>query len=117
MQKVRFSLGKKRFSVNVHETGFFRRGTGLMFRSSNTNNLLFVFPKARRVLMTALFVFFPFMAVWLDNKGRVVDLAFVHPFVFSFSPRVKANYLLELPYNAKNAALIAFLVGKIKRFK
>lgn len=117
MQKVRFSLGKNKFSVAVHEVGFFRRGIGLMFRSSNTDNLLFTFSKACRAAITAWFVFFPFMAVWLNEKKHVVDLAFVYPFTFALSPRVNAKYLVELPYNKKNAALIAFLVGKIKRFK
>lgn len=112
-----FFSGKKRLSVPLHKVGFFRRGSGLMWRTRGTKNLLFEFSKPCKAAITALFVFFPFAAVWLDTNKRVVDVKLINPFTFSIKPRVPAQYLVELPLNGVNAKIIAFLVGKTKRFK
>ena len=98
--------------VELTKTGFFRRGLGLMFRTRETDNLLFSFDKPCRVAITSWFVFFPFLAIWLDNKNSVVDMKVAKPFELAFRPKKPAKSLVELPLNAKNRDLIAFFVGK-----
>lgn len=83
-----------------------------MFRTSRTNNLLFSFSRASRVAITSWFVFFPFLAVWLDEKNRVIETRKVKPFIMAVKPKKPAKTLVELPLNAKNKDLIAFFVGK-----
>lgn len=103
---------RKRFSVPFHPVGFFRRGIGLMFRTRETSNLLFTFNRPCRVAITALFVFFPFVAVWLDDRYHVLEARLVLPFTLSVLPRRPSRYLLELPLNRRNLRITRFLVGK-----
>jgi uncharacterized membrane protein (UPF0127 family) len=117
MERLRIFLGTRSFSIEALKVDFFRRGIGLMFRTRETNNLLFVFSKSCRAAITAWFVFFPFWAVWLDESYRIVDAKLVSPFSFSVRPRAPARYLVEIPLNCKNAFVHRFLVGKTKRFK
>lgn len=112
MSLFRFRFKRRSFSVPVVRVGFFRRGLGLMCRTRETSNLLFAFRRPCRVAITAWLVFFPFLAVWCDSKGRVVDSRRITPFTLSVRPRVSASYLLELPLNRRNSRITRFIVGK-----
>lgn len=61
--------------------------------------LIFSFKKEvmTRASIHSLFVFFPFLAVYLDSEKRVVDLAKIEPFSLNYTPQKKAKYLIELP--------------------
>jgi len=102
----------RKFRVPVRNVGFFRRGIGLMFRSPGTDNLLFSFARPCRVAITSWFVFSPFLAVWLDEKKRVLEYQIVKPFVLSLKPRFPSTFLLEIPCNQANLEVIGSLVGK-----
>jgi uncharacterized membrane protein (UPF0127 family) len=82
------------------------RGIGLMFRNRNTDNLLFAFSTPSRVAITSWFVFFPFLAIWLDKNKKVTEFRVVNPFIASFQPKKNAKYLLEVPINAKNSQML-----------
>lgn len=112
MNALRIKHKGRSLAVSYDEVGFFRRGTGLMFRSQGTSNLLFRFAQPCRVAITSWFVFFPFVAVWLDSKHNVIETRVVKPFILSFKPRSPARYLLELPLNRRNLKITRFLVGK-----
>ena len=71
---------KKKIILSVKETGFFSRGIGLMFRSFKTKNLLFSFKKDVGLSITSFFVFFKFLASWLDDKNNVLEFKVVRPF-------------------------------------
>lgn len=107
-----FSVRKKRLKTSVVCVGSLRSGIGLMFRSLNTENLLFSFNKPCRVALTSWFVFFPFVAVWLDSRRNVIESKIIYPFTLSVSPRYASSYLVELPLNRRNSAITRFLVGK-----
>lgn len=83
-----------------------------MFRSRATENLLFDFQKPSRVAITSWFVFFPFVAVWLDKRRRIVEARIVYPFTARVVPRFPSSYLIELPLNRRNSRITRFLVGK-----
>lgn len=102
----------RKICVPVKNVGFFRRGIGLMFRTRETGNLLFSFARPCRVAITSWFVFFPFAAVWLDERKRVLEFRIVKPFTFSLKPRFPSAFLLELPCNQANLKVISSLVGK-----
>jgi uncharacterized membrane protein (UPF0127 family) len=103
---------RKSIIIDVKKTGFFSRGFGLMFHTSDTQTLLFDFFKPSRVAITSWFVFFPFLAVWLDEHNRVIETRIVKPFILSFKPIHPAKTLIEIPINRKNRKLIRFFVGK-----
>lgn len=104
--------GRSRRVISAVRVGFFRTGLGLMFRTRYTSNLLFSFRTSSRVAITSWFVFFPFLAVWLDSHYRVIETRIVYPFTLSLRPRLPASFLLEVPCTSRTATLRRFLVGK-----
>ena len=102
MEKVSFRYKGRRFSVSVRNCGFFGKIFGLMFKKKeNADGLLFKFTNPGKISIHSLFVFFPFVAVWLDKKGRVVNVKKIKPFTLSVSPGKKFNKLIEIPINRK----------------
>jgi uncharacterized membrane protein (UPF0127 family) len=120
-KRVDFKYKTKNFSLDFVECNFLKRISGLTFtKKSNAKALLFDFKKPVLVPIHSLFVFFDFIAVWLDEKGKVVDLKVVHPWNFSVCPTRKFNKLLEIPINNSYFKFCDSLVGhssKGKRFK
>lgn len=114
--KIVLIEGKRKINVNVKKVSFFGRFSGLIFRNKNTNNLLFEFSHDVNLAIHSLFVFFPFLAVWLDDKNRIIEKRIIKPFILSAKPRKNFRKLVEIPLNNENKQIIHFLVGK-KRFK
>lgn len=108
--KVRYK--RKSMYIDVNETGFFTRGIGLMFRSKETKNLVFYFNRPVKLSITAYFVFFPFLAIWLDKNNRVIHKEVVKPWKLALKPKKSFYTLVEVPINSKNAQIIEFFVGK-----
>jgi len=106
-KKISFHFKKKRISIDAEECSFFRRLSGLMFtRRKNAKALLFDFKKPSRMKIHSLFVFFPFLAVWLDEENNIIDMKKIKPFVFSVSPKKPAFKLVEIPINEKYKRII-----------
>jgi len=103
-----FFYSRRKFTVDVAETGFFRRGLGLMFRTSGTNNLLFnISSESASKLLTAWFVFFPFLVLWIDGS-KVADFRFVRPFEAFIDTTRRFSSIIELPLNKKNRDIELF---------
>lgn len=113
---IRITDGRKKIKINVHKVNSIGKITGLMFKSKNTRNLLFEFSTNSKLSIHSYFVFFPFLAVWLDDKNKIVEKRIVKPFNFSVKPVKNFRKLVEVPLNNENKRIIGFLVGK-KRFK
>ena len=112
---IKIKKGNRKIKLEIKKTGFFRRGTGLMFRGRNTENLLFEFNRDVRRAITSYFCFFPFFAVWLDSRNNIVEKKIVKPFIFSLRPSKEFRKFIELPINAKNSRKLAFFVGKSRK--
>lgn len=112
MESIKVYLRKRSRVLSVDRVGFLRTGIGLMFRSSKTNNLLFYFRKPSLRAFTSLFVFFPFLIIWLDTHNRVLGSEIVKPFRLSVFPPKAYSSVIELPLNKKNRKNIQFFVGK-----
>ena len=110
--KIKISDAGRTLDLNVKETGFFSRGTGLMFKTKNTESLLFNFSKNSRAKFTGMFVFFPFLMLWLDEGNNVVEKKIVKAFEFSVRPKKSFRKVVEVPVNAKNRDIISFFVGR-----
>ena len=91
-----FSYNGKRLSLDVKRLGKFSRGIGLMFKSS-PKILLFDFGREVNLSIHSYFVFFPFLAFWLDDKNRVLDWKIVRPFESGIRPHVHYRRLVEVP--------------------
>ena len=107
---INIGFNSKKVSLEVKSTSFFTRFSGLMFRSKNTGNLIFDFSYLARWPIHSLFVFFPFLAIWLDNKNKVLDFKIVKPFCLNIAPNTKFKKLIEIPVNKKNQEIIKIFI-------
>lgn len=101
--------GKKKFDIEAKKVSLL--STGLMFRSRDTSNLLFEFKHDKRIAITSLFVYFPFLALWLDKNNKVLEWIIVTPFTSTISPKKHFRKLLEIPMNTDNEHIFRIFVG------
>ena len=94
-----FYAGKNEFLIDLNEVKGIMTGIGLILRTSSTKPLLFTFDKPNRTAITSMFVFFPFLAVWLDENRKVTEIIKVDPFTLSIKPKQNSKYLVEIPIN------------------
>ncbi|MEK6826879.1 MAG: hypothetical protein AABX99_00140 [Nanoarchaeota archaeon] len=71
-------------------------------RREKAGILLFDFKEKQKIVIHSFFVFYPFVAIWLDEKNKVIDLKIVKPFTFCVSPKKSCFKLVEIPINKKN---------------
>jgi len=116
MKPLSFSYHGKNIFLQVQECkSIFSKIRGLMFRRrENSPAMLFDLKKPRKFKIHSLFVFFPFLTIWLDDKKNVLDIKIVKPFRFSVSSKKPFYKLLEIPINKKYSKILQFLVGNAK---
>lgn len=109
MVKIIIGCKGKKISVKARKLNLLGMTRGLMFRSKETENLLFNnFSGA----IHSFFVFFPFLGVWLNKNNKVVHTEIVKPFTFCAKPKKQFAKLIEIPLNKRNLSIIKILVGK-----
>ena len=92
---------------SVRKVSFSCKILGLMFRSRrNAEALLFDFKKPTAMAIHSFFVFFPFVAVWLNDKNEVIECQIVRPWIFHVKPKSEFTKLIELPFNKKYEGVI-----------
>lgn len=92
----------KRTDVEAYVVPKWYEGIGLMFhRRESARALLFEFKKPMKMAIHSWFVFFPFIAVWLDDHDKIISVKKVKPFEFDIAPSVKFSRLLEIPLNER----------------
>ena len=97
---------------NVKKVNLFGEVIGLMFsRREKANSLLFEFKKPTKMKIHSYFVFFPFIAIWLDEENNILDLREIKPFKTSNGIKKPYCNLIEIPINEKNKRIIGLLVG------
>ena len=74
---------------------FLERAKGIMFKRS-FNPLLFVFDHKQKISIHSFFCP-PFIAIFLDEKKRAVQIEEIKP--FSLFTSKQAKYLIEVPIN------------------
>jgi len=105
----------KNINIDAKECSGWKRAIGLMFkRREKANALIFEFDKPTKMSICSLFVFFPFIAIWLDKKNEVIGSEVVKPFTISVSPKKPFSKLIEIPLNKKYNQLNKILVGDRK---
>ena len=107
----------KFIELNVKKTGKFERGIGLMFKSRMSENLVFDFNRNVGISIHSYFVFFPFLAIWLDEKNNLIESKIVRPFRFRVRPVKNFRRLVEVPINQENTKILDFFVGNREKFK
>ena len=98
--------------LDVKKCNGLHRVKGLMFsRKEKAKALLFDFNKPSRITIHSLFVFFPFVVVWLDSKGKVIVIRKIKPFTLSVSIKKPYSRIIEIPMNKKYSDVVKLLVG------
>ena len=111
---MRVFYKEKSFNVDAMMVSKLGKYVGLMFKSKDTENLLFNFKNYKTFGIHSYFVFFDFLAIWLDEKDKIVDFSVVKPFTFFIKSKNPSVKLLELPLNNRNKEIFEFLVEKRK---
>ena len=104
----------KKIKISVKKVSSLGKITGLMFRKKITENLLFSFGKKTSLKIHSFFVFFNFLAVWLDEKNRVIDFKIIKPFTLAVTSKKPFRRLIEIPINKKSKKILDFFVGRGK---
>jgi hypothetical protein len=100
----------KRLNLNVFECNLLEQGIGLMFsREKNAKILAFRFKKPSHLSIHSFFVFFSFIAVWTDDKNKILCWKKVYPFTLRVSPPELGFFnLIEIPITKKYSKLLKF---------
>jgi len=110
---MRVKYKKKSIEIKAFKVDLIGKILGLMFRNRDYENLLFDFGYNGRHVIHSFFVFFDFLAVWLDDENNVIDWKIVKPFDALVQPKKSCRKLIEIPFNKKNKKIWSFFVGKI----
>ncbi len=101
-EKIVLNFGNKRITLTACIMEGINRGIGLMFsRREKAKILLFKFKKPVRMAIHSLFVFFPFLAVWRDSDGKIMEIRKVMPFSWYVCPQKSFNSFVEIPLSRK----------------
>jgi len=115
MKKIKLNFNKKNIKINLKVCNWFETFWGLMFsKKEKAQALLFNFEKPVRLRIHSLFVFFPFVALWLDRKDNIIGKKIIKPFRLSIFPKKSFCKLIEIPINKKYISVIKLLVGDSK---
>lgn len=90
--KMEFPLDKFKFKKPKGINKYF----GLMFRTRKTRPLCFESKKDVYMNIHSYFVFFSFLAIWLDKHDNIVNQIIMLPFT-TYNPQHLARKLIEIP--------------------
>ena len=100
----------KKFFLNAKKLSFFGKFWGLMFsRREKAEILLFSFRKPKRWAIHSFFVFFPFVGIWIDGDGKIVEIRKIPSWKLHIVPEKKFVKLIEIPCNKKYFKILQFL--------
>ncbi len=114
MEDITVFLGKKIKRISVKKVSSFGKISGLMFRSRETDTLLFEFDKSKKRSFHSWFVFFPFLVLWIDEYNQVLEVRKIKPFTTTILPSKQFKKVIEIPFSRRNKDIISFFIGDKK---
>ena len=100
--RVGLRYKSKRIFLKVRKCSYLDEAFGLMFqKKESTEALMFDFSRRERLALHSLFVFFPFLALWLDDKNKIIEIKEIKPFSFNVFPKKPFSKIVEIPLNKK----------------
>ena len=112
---MKIKKGSKEIEIKVQKCNWFRKAFGLMFcRREKARALLFEFLKPVQFHLTSLFVFFPFLVVWLNKENEIIDFRKIKPFKFHVPSRKSYDKFIEIPISFHYKEIIQNIVGEEK---
>ncbi len=113
---LKIKLNNKILNIqNIHICSPIEKLIGLMFKNKEkAYPLLFKFSKPTKMPIHSFFVRFPFLAIWFDDKNKIIDYKLVFPNSLKITPKQNFSSLIEIPLNEKHNRIIEFLVEQRK---
>lgn len=113
--EIELKKGRKKVFLDAKKVSLLGKISGLMFhfRKGKSRNLLFEFNKPVSFPIHSYFVFFKFLAVWVDGNNKIIEYKIVKPFTLSVKPRRQFRKLFEIPLNQRNRKVVKNIVGKM----
>jgi uncharacterized membrane protein (UPF0127 family) len=111
-KKITLKSNGKLLEIPAKKCNALQKISGLMFKTKDTQALLFEFSSPTKMAIHSFFVFFPFYAIWLGENNKIIDIKKVKPFSFHIRPKKSFLRLLELPINNKYKEFIELLKSK-----
>jgi uncharacterized membrane protein (UPF0127 family) len=109
--KITFKYRGKKISLDTLSCSYGEMGRGLMFRSREAAPILFFdFLENSREPFHSMFVFFPFIAIWLDDNGNIIEKRIIKPFTLAVRPKKPFRSVIEVPINNKYKSIVELLV-------
>lgn len=105
--------GKTIEITDMKEAKGIKKISGLMFKSKDTSALLFKFSSPTDEPIHSFFCPY-FLAIWLDEKNRILEYKLITPNKLSIKPKEKYSKLLEIPLNNKYSSVVKLLIKKEK---
>lgn len=111
---MEINFGGKKINIYVEKVSEFGKIKGLMFlKKQKAHPLLFEFKKPTRLGIHSFFVFFDFLAIWIDDKNNVLEYKIVKPFNLFIRPRKSFFKLIEIPLNYKYKKVVSVVGRKV----
>ena len=110
LKKVSFNYKGKKFKIVAKPCSFF--SLGLILKTRNTTPCIFEFKRPTDFKISSLFVFFPFVAVWLDDKNKAIEIKKIRPFTFSIGLKKPFYKIIEIPINQKYKSKVKVLFSR-----
>ena len=110
-KRIGITYRGKRLDLLVEDCNLLQKFVGLMFSDPNKiGNLLFSFKRKQKIAIHSFFVFYPFLAIWLDKHNSVVEIKKVLPFSPCVIPKKLTFKLIEIPINSENNHILNFFL-------
>ena len=106
-KNICFSYGGKKIELEVQNCdSLWSKFRGLMFRNKeNASALLFDFKKSSKISIHSFFCH-EFIAVWLNDKDKVIRIKKIKPWRLNINPKQDFAKLIEIPVNNSYFSLI-----------
>lgn len=112
-KNILLRVGGSKLSLRVYPCNFFNKIVGLMFsRRENAKALLFKFDNDVNMSIHSFFVFYPFLALWLDKDNKLIEKRIVYPWKIHISPVKNYRSMIEIPINRRYKRILHSIVEK-----
>lgn len=116
-KKINLAFGSRKLLIELNVVPKSLEWLGLMFsRREKAEALIFEFSKPVKLKIHSMFVNYPFIAIWLNSLGEIIEIRKIYPWNFGVVPSEKFVKLIEIPCSDKYNYICSMLVED-KRFK
>ena len=98
-------------TISCLKLSYFGKMLGLLFsKLENSDILLFEFKEDVHNSIHSFYVFFDFLAVWLDKDNNIIESKIIKPWKMKIYPEKEYRKLIEIPINKQNSKLIKRII-------